>query len=161
MKPFLTRSGVNYASIYPQPVMMHSVETQADMLLSSSTPTHLAEFPCSSSSVEEISDISYRLSQDTVTAEEEGLSQEKDEDAKSIAGCKTYLVYESLLLLLLRKCYVCGQVVELKTSTRGTLLVVQGSCPDGHYLCWESQPMVKGIAAGSLALSAAILFSVA
>ena len=69
-----------------------------------------------------------------------------------------YLVYESSLLRLMRKCYVCGQIVELKTSTRGTLLVVQGSCPDGHKLCWESQPMVKGIASGNLALSAAILF---
>lgn len=54
--------------------------------------------------------------------------------------------------MLLRK---CGQVVEVKIFIRGTLLGVQGSCPDGHKLCWKSQPTVKGIAAGNLA---AILF---
>eukprot|EP00731_Ephydatia_muelleri_P024187 Em0016g458a len=108
--------------------------------------------------VTDVSDASYCLSQETVETEEEHLSQDRDLDAKDIAGSKTYLVYESSLLRLMRKCYVCRQIVVLKTSTRGTLLVVQGSCPDGHKLCWEFQPMVKGIASGNLALSAAILF---
>ena len=51
-------------------------------------------------------------------------------------------VYQVSLLMLLR-CYVCGQVVELKTSTRGTLLVVQGFCSDGHNLCWKFQPILS------------------
>ena len=39
----------------------------------------------------------------------------------------------------------------------GTLLVVNGICPDGHVLHWQSHPMVRGMAAGNLLLSAAIL----
>ena len=36
-------------------------------------------------------------------------------------------------------------------------MVVSGTCPDGHVLNWQSQPMVRGMAAGNLLLSAAIL----
>ena len=45
----------------------------------------------------------------------------------------------------------------METSFVGTMLVVSGTCPDGHVLKWQSQPMIKGIAAGNLLLSAAIL----
>eukprot|EP00731_Ephydatia_muelleri_P008693 Em0004g1031a len=66
------------------------------MFLSCSTATHhpTAEFS-GSLSMEE-----------TVETEEEHLSQDRDLDAKDIAGSKTYLVYESSLLRLMRKCYV-------------------------------------------------------
>ena len=36
-------------------------------------------------------------------------------------------------------------------------LVVNGVCPDGHILHWQSQPMVRGMAAGNLLLPAAVL----
>ena len=36
--------------------------------------------------------------------------------------------------------------------------MVNGICPDGHVLHWQSQPMLRGMAAGNLLLSAAILF---
>ena len=36
-------------------------------------------------------------------------------------------------------------------------MVASGTCPNGHVLNWQSQPMVKGMAAGNLLLSAAIL----
>ena len=48
---------------------------------------------------------------------------------------------------------------ELKTSIQGTLLVVNGSCPHGHEVYWQSQPTVKNMGAGNLLLPAAILFS--
>ena len=35
--------------------------------------------------------------------------------------------------------------------------MVNGICPDGHVLHRQSQPMVRGMAAGNLLLSAAIL----
>ena len=120
IKPLLAQSGViKHASFYPEP---HSVGTQADMFLSCSTPTH----PKFSSSLpientDTSVDSSYGLSQETVETEEEKLSQEKNQDAKGIAECITYLVYETSLLLLLRKCYVCGQISKLKISTQGTL----------------------------------------
>ena len=55
-------------------------------------------------------------------------SQEKDRDVKILqdhAKC-TYSVRVVTAYMLL---YVCGQDVELETSTRGTLLVVLGSSP--------------------------------
>ena len=36
--------------------------------------------------------------------------------------------------------------------------MVNGTCPDGHVLHWQSQPLLKGMAAGNLLLSTAILF---
>ena len=70
---------------------------------------------------------------------------------------RKFIVFESQLMLLMKRCRVCGLDMELKTSIRGTLLVVSGICPDGHVLDWQSQPMVRGMAAGNLLLSAAIL----
>ena len=72
---------------------------------------------------------------------------------------RKFLVFESCLLSLFSQCYKCGLEVELKTSIRGTLLVVNGSCPHGHEVYWQSQPTVKNMGAGNLLLPAAILFS--
>ena len=60
-------------------------------------------------------------------------------------------------MILFYRCHSCGLEVKLETSIVGTLLVVNGICPDGHVLHWQSQPMVRGMAAGNLLLSAAIL----
>ena len=70
---------------------------------------------------------------------------------------RKFLVFESQLMQLFQQCHRCGLEVKLETSIRGTLLVVNGTCPDGHVLQWQSQPMVRGMAAGNLLLSAAIL----
>ena len=72
---------------------------------------------------------------------------------------RKFLVFESCLLSLFSRCCKCGLEVELKTSVRGTLLVVNGSCPDGHEIHWQSQPMLKNMGAGNLLVPAAILFS--
>ena len=72
---------------------------------------------------------------------------------------RKFIVFE-LQLLLFHRCHSCGQEVKLETCIVGTMLVVSGTCPDGHVLKWQSQPMIKGIAAGNLLLSAAILYSV-
>ena len=58
---------------------------------------------------------------------------------------------------LFHRCHSCGQEIKLETSIVGTLLVVSGTCPEGLVLKWQSQPMINGIAAGNLLLSAAIL----
>ena len=75
-----------------------------------------------------------------------------------VAKERKFIVFESQLMQLFQRCHSCGLEVKLKTSIRGTLLVVNGICPDGHVLHWQSQPLVKGMAAGNLLLSAAILF---
>ena len=70
---------------------------------------------------------------------------------------RKFIVFESQLMELFHRCYSCGLEVKLETSIVGTLFVVRGMCPDGHVLHWQSQPMVRGMAAGNLLLSAAIL----
>ena len=71
--------------------------------------------------------------------------------------CK-FIVSESQLMLLFKQCHVCDLEVKLETSIRGTLLLVSGICPDGHVLHWQSEPTIRGMAAGNLLLSAAVLF---
>ena len=70
---------------------------------------------------------------------------------------RKFIMFEFQLMALFHRCHRCGQEVKLETSVIGTLLVVNGTCPDGHVLHWQSQPMVRGMAAGNLLLSAAIL----
>ena len=59
-------------------------------------------------------------------------------------------------MVIFHRCHSCGQEVKLETSIVGTLLVVNGTCPDRHVLHWQSQLMVRVMAAGNLLLSAAI-----
>ena len=77
-----------------------------------------------------------------------------------ITGDRKFIVFESQLMMLFKRCRSCGlEMVKLKTSTSGTLLEVSGICPDGHVLFWQSQPVVIHIPAGNLLLAAAILLS--
>ena len=85
------------------------------------------------------------LPTDNTTAEdEEELSKEE-----AIWKENKFLVFESCLFKLLKQCRSCGQEVELNTSARGTLLVVNGTCPDGHVLTWQSQPLIRDVGAGN------------
>ena len=68
-----------------------------------------------------------------------------------ITGDRKFIVFESQLMMLFKRCRSCGlEMVELKTSTSRTLLEVSGICPDGHVLFWQSQPVVRRIPAGNL-----------
>ena len=96
----------------------------------------------------------YHPTDDTTQTGEE----EEEEAEGALKKEKNFIVFESCLLKLLEQCRSCGQEVELNTSVRGTLLVVHGTCPDGHVLNWQSQPLVRDIGAGNLMVSAAILF---
>ena len=46
---------------------------------------------------------------------------------------RKFIVFESQLMALFHRCHSC-QEVKLETSVIGTLLVVNGTCPDGHVL---------------------------
>ena len=74
-----------------------------------------------------------------------------DELEENVRKERKFVVFESCLLQLLKRCGSCGQEVELNTSTMGTLLMVTGpgTCPDGHVLKWQSQPLIRDISAGS------------
>ena len=92
------------------------------------------------------------LPTDDITTEEE---EEPAEEA--IWKEKKFIVFESCLFKLLKQCCSCGQEVELNTSVRGTLLLVNDTCPDGHVLSWQSQPLIRNVGAGNLLV--AVLWS--
>ena len=69
------------------------------------------------------------------------VEDKEDESVEVIRKDNKYIVFESCLFKLLKQCSSCGQEVELNTSVRGTLLVVNGTCPDGDVLTWQSQPL--------------------
>ena len=50
-----------------------------------------------------------------------------------IKDCK-FIVFESQLMALFHWYHSCGLEVKLETFVVGTLLVVNGTCPDGHVL---------------------------
>jgi len=86
-------------------------------------------------------------------------SHEEDGDGTkdNITGDWKFIIFESQLMLLFKRCHSCGlEMVELKTTTSATL---SGICSDGHVLHWQSQPVVRRIPAGNLLLAAAILLS--
>ena len=69
-------------------------------------------------------------------------------------------MFKEQLDKLLKKCPECGAAIRKKhTSTQGTLFLVTLKCINGHAYAWNSQPMIKGMAAGNLLMSSAILLS--
>ena len=71
---------------------------------------------------------------------------------------RKFLVFESCLKLLLKVCSKCGGTIfESAETTSGSMFSVKMLC--NHLTCWNSQPLIKNIAAGNLLSSAAILFS--
>lgn len=84
-----------------------------------------------------------------------------DKDAEQNNPCeRKFIVFESCLNFLLQICPECGHPVEELTKTvKGSLLIVNRTCTKGHCCLWTSQPLLNGMAAGNLLLSAAILFS--
>ena len=86
-------------------------------------------------------------------------SEEEDEPAEeAIWKKKKFIVFQSCLFKLLKQCCSWGQEIELNTSIRSTLLIVSGTCPDGHVLSWQSQPLIRDVGAGILLVAAVILF---
>ena len=71
-----------------------------------------------------------------------------------------FLVFESCLKLLPKFCSKCGGNIFESTKTTGcNMFSVKMLCVNDHLTCWNSQPLIKNIAAGNLLFSAAILFS--
>ena len=97
----------------------------------------------------------YQPAVDTTEEEEE---EEEKEQEEAVRKEKKFIMFESCLLKLLQRCCSCGQEVELNTSLKGTLLTVNDTCPDGHVLNWQFQPLIRDVGAGNLLVAAAILF---
>ena len=72
---------------------------------------------------------------------------------------KKFLVFDSCLSTLLKRCPECGDVIaQCDRKTTGSVLSVQLTC-HSHMINWDSQPVVKRKPLGNLLLAASILFT--
>ena len=73
---------------------------------------------------------------------------------------KKYIVFESNLLELFRRCPRCGISTEPSSYTIGTFVGIVQQCEVCNYSQkWASQPISNNIPMGNLLLSASILFA--
>ena len=89
-------------------------------------------------------------------------NSESEEDSKPVnpQNDVKFVVFKEQLDKLLKKCPECGAAIRKKhASTQGTLFLVTLKCINGHAYTWNRQPMIKGMAAGNLLMSSAILLS--
>ena len=87
-------------------------------------------------------------------------SDSDDDNSQTLPKQKKLIVSENELLKLFKFCQQCGSPTDTTTMTQhGSMVTVKTSCTNGHTLTWESQPWVKGTAAGNLLITAAIVFS--
>ena len=79
----------------------------------------------------------------------------------STPGCeKKYLVFDSCLNELLKRCLNCGDVIiQIERKTIGSMLSIELTCHSGHTTYWDSQPVVKKNPLGNLLMAASILFT--
>ena len=71
-----------------------------------------------------------------------------------------FIVYWSLLILLLQYCLSCpAKVLASGVFIQGSALVVELICEDSHMLLWRSQPQPSNFYEGNILSAASILFS--
>lgn len=95
---------------------------------------------------------------------DDNLSSEDENDGDctcSTPDCeKKYLVFDSCLDKLLKRCPDCGDVIiKRERKTIGSMLSIELTCHSGHTTYWDSQPVVKRKPLGNLLMAASILFT--
>ena len=88
-------------------------------------------------------------------------SDDEFEGFSSTPDCeKKFIVFDSCLSKLLKRCPECGDVIaQCERKSTGSMLSVQLTCHSGHTINWDSQPVVKKKPLGNLLLAASILFT--
>ncbi|XP_070573895.1 uncharacterized protein [Ptychodera flava] len=105
-----------------------------------------------------VHDDSYHIDESELGSESE-TENKPDEEIDHCRETK-YLVFDSSLKKLFSRCLECGvAVIDVSTTTRGSLLTAKMTCSNMHDVVWHSQPLLNRMALGNLLLSAAILFS--
>ena len=87
---------------------------------------------------------------------------ENDGDTtSSIPNCKTkYLVCDSCLYKLAKRCTDCGDVIiQHEGKTIGSMLSIELTSHSGHTTYLDSQPVVKKKPLGNLLMASSILFT--
>ena len=93
--------------------------------------------------------------------------EELSEGIEEAVTEKKFLVFGSALKELLQICPVCSQhgiasehicSVVLKRR-KGSMVIVERSCPEGHQTYWSNQPEHNRLPLGNMAIAASIMFS--
>ena len=93
------------------------------------------------------------------TLYEETSVSESELDVTTVEKQKTYVIFESALMLLFSICFMCRSTyIVINKVTIGSFLRITQICKrcKNKYV-WESQPYVGKIPAGNIMISAAIL----
>ena len=74
---------------------------------------------------------------------------------------RTFIVFESALMLLFSMCAYCrSRCTNITKTVKGSFLRISHYCNScGYHFIWESQPHVGGVPAGNILMSAAILYA--
>ena len=91
----------------------------------------------------------------------EETSMSESELNLAVENQKTYLIFESALMLLFSICFICRSTyIVINKATIGSFLRITQICKrcKNEYV-WESQPYVGKIPAGNIMISAAILYT--
>ncbi|XP_078352898.1 uncharacterized protein LOC144637699 [Oculina patagonica] len=92
---------------------------------------------------------------DNILSEEEFEGDSSTQDSE-----KKFIVFDSCLSTLLKRCPECGDIIaQHERKTTGSMLSVKLTCHSGHTINWDSQPVVKRKPLGNLLLAASILFT--
>ena len=160
MKSFETQT---YKSSFEVILCDQSTQTDENEEFISKSPEEEHPFPeeITKESASPCKDPSYVPSKHDELSDDSNNS-DPEEDSKPVnpQNDEKFLVFKEQLDELLKRCPECGAAVRKKhSSTQGTLLLVTLKCINGHAYTWNSQPMIKGMAAGNLLMSSAILLS--
>ena len=108
-------------------------------------------------------DPSWQLPDDKkcITEDDNSPSDDEFEGDSNTPDCeKKFIVFDSCLSKLLKRCPECGDIIaQCERKTTGSMLSVQLTCHSGHKINWDSQPVVKRKPLGNLLLAASILFT--
>ena len=92
-------------------------------------------------------DPSWQLADDKklITEDDNLPSDDEFEGNSNTPDCeKKFLVFDSCLSTLLKRCPECGDVIaQCDRKTTGSMLSVHHTCHSGHMINWDSQPVVK------------------
>ena len=86
--------------------------------------------------------------------------EETEETVDDLPKDTKLVVFWTCLLPLLQYCTICQQLAVIKRKVfKGSQVIIDLICNNGHEYKWRSQPNVRGFASGNISLAASILFS--
>ena len=134
------------------PVVSTSTPTKANVAVPASNISDVSDIDDDDNNIADITQSSVYLQTTSASEPESDVPVEKQ---------RTYLIFESALLMLFSICFMCKSTyTSIEKITIGSFLRIKQICH--HYsnkYVWESQPYVGKIPVGNIMISAAIFYT--